>query len=145
MTERPCTRCVKKGIGEQCVEGVRKKAKYLLEGDERLQMSSSHHPHQSSGVQVKMEQSPLMHNLPPPILPDDSIGQSSTGRLSEDVWLADSIGPTEPELLQRRQVWSNDAPTVAPDPQVPPPTLYCECVSSAFAFSYPSWSDHRGR
>lgn len=34
-TERPCTRCVKKGIGEACVEGVRKKAKYLLEGDER--------------------------------------------------------------------------------------------------------------
>lgn len=33
--ERPCTRCVKKGIGEACVEGVRKKAKYLLEGDER--------------------------------------------------------------------------------------------------------------
>lgn len=35
IQERPCTRCVKKGIGESCVEGVRKKAKYLLEGDER--------------------------------------------------------------------------------------------------------------
>ena len=34
-TERPCTRCVKKGLGEQCIEGVRKKAKYLLEGEER--------------------------------------------------------------------------------------------------------------
>ncbi|KAL1406276.1 Transcriptional regulator of nonfermentable carbon utilization [Vanrija albida] len=32
---RPCTRCTKKGIGDQCVEGVRKKAKYLMEGDER--------------------------------------------------------------------------------------------------------------
>jgi len=35
IAERPCTRCVKKGIGDSCVEGVRKKAKYLLEGDER--------------------------------------------------------------------------------------------------------------
>jgi len=26
---------MKKGIGDQCVEGVRKKAKYLMEGDER--------------------------------------------------------------------------------------------------------------
>ncbi|BEJ09822.1 hypothetical protein CcaverHIS641_0607370 [Cutaneotrichosporon cavernicola] len=32
---RPCNRCTKKGIGDQCVEGVRKKAKYLMEGDER--------------------------------------------------------------------------------------------------------------
>jgi len=35
MIERPCTRCVKKGIGQQCTEGVRKKAKYLLEEDEK--------------------------------------------------------------------------------------------------------------
>lgn len=35
MKERPCTRCEKKGIGDQCVEGVRKKAKYLLEEEER--------------------------------------------------------------------------------------------------------------
>jgi hypothetical protein len=35
MVERPCTRCVKKGIGQQCTEGVRKKAKYLLEEDEK--------------------------------------------------------------------------------------------------------------
>jgi hypothetical protein len=33
--ERPCTRCVKKGIGQQCTEGVRKKAKYLLEADDK--------------------------------------------------------------------------------------------------------------
>lgn len=32
---RPCTRCVKKGIGDSCVEGVRKKAKYLLDPEDR--------------------------------------------------------------------------------------------------------------
>lgn len=36
---RPCTRCMKKGIGDQCVEGVRKKAKYLMEGDERSELT----------------------------------------------------------------------------------------------------------
>jgi hypothetical protein len=40
MIERPCTRCVKKGIGQQCTEGVRKKAKYLLEEDEKCMSPS---------------------------------------------------------------------------------------------------------
>ncbi|KAG8864637.1 Transcriptional regulator of nonfermentable carbon utilization [Tulasnella sp. 330] len=31
---RPCQRCVKRGIGDTCVEGQRKKAKYLLEDSE---------------------------------------------------------------------------------------------------------------
>lgn len=31
---RPCQRCVRKGLAEQCVDGFRKKAKYLLEEDE---------------------------------------------------------------------------------------------------------------
>lgn len=39
-SERPCTRCLKKGVGDACVEGVRKKAKYLLEGDERGESES---------------------------------------------------------------------------------------------------------
>jgi hypothetical protein len=41
MIERPCTRCVKKGIGQQCTEGVRKKAKYLLEEDEKCMSLST--------------------------------------------------------------------------------------------------------
>ncbi|EJU04218.1 hypothetical protein DACRYDRAFT_20822 [Dacryopinax primogenitus] len=31
---RPCQRCIKKGCADQCVEGHRKKAKYLLEDEE---------------------------------------------------------------------------------------------------------------
>ncbi|CAO1623590.1 unnamed protein product [Jaminaea pallidilutea] len=31
---RPCTRCVKKGIADQCTDGKRKRAKYLLDEDE---------------------------------------------------------------------------------------------------------------
>ncbi|TDL25900.1 hypothetical protein BD410DRAFT_895375 [Rickenella mellea] len=31
---RPCQRCVKRGIADKCTEGVRKKAKYLLEDEE---------------------------------------------------------------------------------------------------------------
>ncbi|KAF8678464.1 Transcription activator of gluconeogenesis [Rhizoctonia solani] len=31
---RPCMRCVKRGIGDNCTEGHRKKAKYLLDDDE---------------------------------------------------------------------------------------------------------------
>lgn len=32
--QRPCTRCVKKGMGDQCCEGQRKKAKYLMTEEE---------------------------------------------------------------------------------------------------------------
>ncbi|CCO27084.1 Transcription activator of gluconeogenesis ERT1 [Rhizoctonia solani AG-1 IB] len=31
---RPCMRCVKRGIGDNCTEGHRKKAKYLLDDEE---------------------------------------------------------------------------------------------------------------
>lgn len=31
---RPCQRCIRKGLGDQCVDGYRKKAKYLLEEDD---------------------------------------------------------------------------------------------------------------
>ncbi|CAO1623835.1 unnamed protein product [Sympodiomycopsis kandeliae] len=31
---RPCARCIKKGIGDQCTDGKRKRAKYLLDEDE---------------------------------------------------------------------------------------------------------------
>ena len=31
---RPCQRCIKRGIGDNCTEGHRKKAKYLLEETE---------------------------------------------------------------------------------------------------------------
>ncbi|KAJ1843866.1 Transcriptional regulator of nonfermentable carbon utilization, partial [Coemansia sp. RSA 2703] len=37
---RPCARCVKRGIGSTCVDGVRKKAKYLL-GIEDLEAQKS--------------------------------------------------------------------------------------------------------
>lgn len=31
---RPCQRCLKRGMGDSCVEGIRKKAKYLLDEEE---------------------------------------------------------------------------------------------------------------
>jgi len=34
VSARPCQRCLKRGIGDNCTEGHRKKAKYLLDDDE---------------------------------------------------------------------------------------------------------------
>lgn len=34
LLARPCQRCVKRGIADNCTEGHRKKAKYLLDDDE---------------------------------------------------------------------------------------------------------------
>lgn len=41
LTARPCQRCIRKGLADQCVDGYRKKAKYLLEEDE-IRMYSQH-------------------------------------------------------------------------------------------------------
>ncbi|CEH18163.1 related to transcriptional regulator rds2 [Ceraceosorus bombacis] len=35
---KPCQRCVKKGIADTCTDGARKKAKYLLDDDELLEL-----------------------------------------------------------------------------------------------------------
>ncbi|PWN35472.1 uncharacterized protein FA14DRAFT_114751, partial [Meira miltonrushii] len=35
---RPCERCVKKGLADTCTDGARKKAKYLLDDDELLEL-----------------------------------------------------------------------------------------------------------
>ncbi|CAE6471787.1 unnamed protein product [Rhizoctonia solani] len=43
---RPCMRCVKRGIGDNCTEGHRKKAKYLLDDEEleELKRTREHNP-----------------------------------------------------------------------------------------------------
>ncbi|KAF8550896.1 hypothetical protein OG21DRAFT_1513425 [Imleria badia] len=54
---RPCQRCIKRGMASSCVEGHRKKAKYLLDDDELEQLRSS----KSSAP----EKSASDHSLPP--------------------------------------------------------------------------------
>ncbi|ORY31039.1 hypothetical protein BCR39DRAFT_564755 [Naematelia encephala] len=84
--KRPCTRCAKKGIGDQCVEGVRKKAKYLLEGDERA--GSSAPPPTHASISPTANAPNLVSSLPvtiPQMLPEQQgQGQART----DDVWLS---------------------------------------------------------
>ncbi|KZV79210.1 hypothetical protein EXIGLDRAFT_661304 [Exidia glandulosa HHB12029] len=52
---RPCQRCLKRGMGDSCVEGIRKKAKYLLDEEELAEIkkhkdvSRGHDEPESSG------------------------------------------------------------------------------------------------
>ncbi|WVQ97975.1 hypothetical protein IAU59_005095 [Kwoniella sp. CBS 9459] len=80
--QRPCTRCVKKGMADQCVEGVRKKAKYLLEGEERLAAQ----PRRAS---TSPPVEPQLGFLPNVTLPA-AHQPSTTGppQLPDDVWLS---------------------------------------------------------
>ncbi|KAG1715748.1 hypothetical protein ID866_1416 [Astraeus odoratus] len=56
---RPCQRCIKRGMANCCVEGHRKKAKYLLDDDELEQLKKK----QSA---PKEEQEPVPIPAPPP-------------------------------------------------------------------------------
>ncbi|WVQ76100.1 hypothetical protein IAR50_005740 [Cryptococcus sp. DSM 104548] len=81
--QRPCTRCIKKGQADKCVEGVRKKAKYLMEGDERV----SNRPSQPSSI----HSTPLStsQSLPPAL---SNSAPDGPMRLPDDVWLANAAG-----------------------------------------------------
>lgn len=56
---RPCQRCIKRGMANCCVEGHRKKAKYLLDDDELEQLKKR----QSA---PKEKQEPIPVPIPPP-------------------------------------------------------------------------------
>jgi hypothetical protein len=49
--ERPCFRCVKRHLRDSCIDGVRKKAKYLHDAPDGALMSGvgGHHPHTIGG------------------------------------------------------------------------------------------------
>lgn len=97
--KRPCTRCVKKGIGHECVEGVRKKAKYLLEGEERAAAGTA-----SSSSAQGASLSPVHGTfLPPPPAPLDVPGPS---RASDDVWLNPPMAPVH-DTIDPSRFWSD--------------------------------------
>ncbi|TYJ53591.1 hypothetical protein B9479_005796 [Cryptococcus floricola] len=83
--QRPCTRCIKKGMADKCVEGVRKKAKYLMEGDERV----SNRPSQASS----MQSTPQSTTVSLPAIPQlsNAVHDAPT-RIPDDVWLANAVG-----------------------------------------------------
>ncbi|WWC67863.1 uncharacterized protein I206_101780 [Kwoniella pini CBS 10737] len=108
--QRPCTRCVKKGMADQCVEGVRKKAKYLLEGEERLAArprqtsSSSPSPPITNLDQLQQQpqsSDPLSHQYS--LLPNVTLPQQTQAieppRLPDDVWLSAPISQNDPSSI----------------------------------------------
>ncbi|KAF8210550.1 hypothetical protein K438DRAFT_1753207 [Mycena galopus ATCC 62051] len=62
---RPCQRCVKRGIADNCTEGHRKKAKYLLD-EEELERLKSRRGKSSSVPEASAEPSPVQPAAPPP-------------------------------------------------------------------------------
>ncbi|KAK8847352.1 hypothetical protein IAR55_005209 [Kwoniella newhampshirensis] len=83
--QRPCTRCVKKGLADQCVEGVRKKAKYLMEGEER----ASSRPSQTASLSpTSGSHSNLLPNV---TLPSQPLPTSEPPAIPDDVWLAQPL------------------------------------------------------
>ncbi|VDB89228.1 unnamed protein product [Peniophora sp. CBMAI 1063] len=77
---RPCQRCVKRGVAEQCVEGHRKRAKYLLDEEEIEQLkrkksgdvaASAQHPQPTPIAPAPpppppAQLPPLLSSQPPP-------------------------------------------------------------------------------
>ncbi|KIL65951.1 hypothetical protein M378DRAFT_10526 [Amanita muscaria Koide BX008] len=79
---RPCQRCIKRGIANNCTEGHRKKAKYLLDEDELEQLKRSKSSTSASGNASEPPQVP-----PAPSLSTDAFSQN-------DSMITNSIDPT---------------------------------------------------
>ncbi|KAF8581608.1 hypothetical protein K439DRAFT_214703 [Ramaria rubella] len=62
---RPCQRCIKRGLADKCTEGLRKKAKYLLDEEELTALKQQ--KHQKSREESDPTNDPL--GLPPPLPP----------------------------------------------------------------------------
>jgi len=59
---RPCMRCVKRGIGDNCTEGHRKKAKYLLDEDELEELKRAKERNAEQQQPVTPQQTQLITN-----------------------------------------------------------------------------------
>ncbi|ORX38878.1 hypothetical protein BD324DRAFT_295567 [Kockovaella imperatae] len=145
--KRPCTRCVKKGIGDQCVEGVRKKAKYLLEGEER-HASRPHPTHVSPAKTTKAAlasdpstfdprqthlaaQTPTApaNSLLPDIPYDPPLTASTSQHVPEDVWLAGPLNDSD--AVDNK--WSDPfAGTAFNDTNVPSSSIYLTAAADEF-------------
>lgn len=64
---RPCTRCVKKGQASTCTDGVRKKAKYLLDDEELEELRRNKEAKKAAKLTIQHEQKPKQ--TPASILP----------------------------------------------------------------------------
>ncbi|KAJ1559690.1 Transcriptional regulator of nonfermentable carbon utilization [Cladochytrium tenue] len=76
---RPCSRCVKRGMADTCTDGIRKRAKYLLE-DDLSQTSLQGTPETLSGSKAPADT--LAHELESiedvELLPHSAVGSAST-------------------------------------------------------------------
>ncbi|KAI5305301.1 hypothetical protein KEM56_004774, partial [Ascosphaera pollenicola] len=78
--ERPCQRCVKRGLQDQCQDGVRKKAKYLHDAPNEalvpgVQRAANLYS-QSSAANTPLNQSSASESAPP-LLPQSTMGYSN--------------------------------------------------------------------
>ncbi|MCJ1402338.1 Transcriptional regulator of nonfermentable carbon utilization [Xylographa trunciseda] len=67
--ERPCQRCIKRGLQDACADGVRKKAKYLHDAPPESLMpglSSSHFQYSNSASNMRPEQVASLQGFPEP-------------------------------------------------------------------------------
>ncbi|KAF8520427.1 hypothetical protein BU17DRAFT_46854 [Hysterangium stoloniferum] len=70
---RPCQRCIKRGLADKCTEGVRKKAKYLLDEDElgtNRKLARNHPQSTILPASVTPQLPPSRQELDPPPDPD---------------------------------------------------------------------------
>lgn len=102
-------------MADKCVEGVRKKAKYLMEGDERL---SSSMQSQASSVHSMSPQS--IHQSLPTMA---SLPSQSTDSQMQDVWLASALQRQNPTPniniapginMNQGDVWGTQSAEITP-------------------------------
>ncbi|GAA5839155.1 hypothetical protein JCM11251_003691 [Rhodosporidiobolus azoricus] len=125
---RPCARCVKKGCPDECIDGARKKAKYLLEvPDELLERGRPHVPGSSAPPSAGAVADTLLFN---------GVDQSPSSALEPGLSLSPSIAPPptipppqhqqppQPSPVQQQPYFdfsvstaTSSAPDAAPPPQ----------------------------
>ncbi|KAL2260942.1 hypothetical protein VTK26DRAFT_4926 [Humicola hyalothermophila] len=116
--ERPCHRCIKRGLMDSCQDGVRKKAKYLHDAPPealRPVLGPNYNPNpaparqggpRNASVSTASETSSTVNNFfsqsTAPQFPIFSSGQTSMGSIAENVQFGSQQSPVSPSFQSSR-------------------------------------------
>ncbi|KJA20713.1 hypothetical protein HYPSUDRAFT_68254 [Hypholoma sublateritium FD-334 SS-4] len=129
---RPCQRCVKRGFANNCTEGHRKKAKYLLDEEELEQMKQGNPASDSQAVTAGTSADPPSIPIAEPFSQNETLLSTS---FDPNFSFTSEAANLEYSILSA--ILGNPSPTESassPPPPPPPATQYSSWTSDPIDF-----------
>jgi len=148
--ERPCQRCIKRGLADHCQDGVRKKAKYLHDAPPealRPVLGPTYDPHaptvrpnghrhpSNSGSEVSSTVGTFFSQTQPPQYPVFSSSQTPMVTIAENMPFGSQQSPVSPTFQQSGNHQIGTVPQVSSPMTTFPPSLFDPSNPALFNFN----------